>query len=132
MPKKVKAKAAPKKKESKKTTKPDVAKKIKAIKNAYSKAQLMTAISETTELPKKKVVDVFNALGDIMEAHLKKNGAGNFTLPGVAKFVTKRMPAKKARKGINPFNGEEIMIKAKPAKNVVKIRPLKKLKDKVA
>jgi hypothetical protein len=47
------------------------------------------------------------------------------------KLVVQRKPATKARRGINPFTGEETIFKAKPARNVVKIRPLKNLKDMV-
>ncbi len=50
-------------------------------------------------------------------------------LPGLLKITTVRKPAVKARKGINPFTKEEAMFKAKPATTVVKVRPLKKLKD---
>ena len=64
-----------------------------------------------------------------MQRHLRKGAAGEFTIPGLMKCVVKRKPATKARKGINPFTGEEIMFKAKPARNVVKVRPLKKLKE---
>jgi nucleoid DNA-binding protein len=48
------------------------------------------------------------------------------------KIEVKRKPATKARKGINPFTGEETIFKAKPARNVVRIRALKKVKDMVA
>ena len=64
-----------------------------------------------------------------MEGHLKKRGAGQFTLPGLMKIVTQKKPATKARKGINPFTGEETTFAAKPARTMVKVRPLKKLKD---
>jgi nucleoid DNA-binding protein len=47
------------------------------------------------------------------------------------KVVVVRKPATKARKGINPFTKQETMFKAKPARNVVKIRALKALKDMV-
>jgi nucleoid DNA-binding protein len=53
-------------------------------------------------------------------------------LPGLLKIEIKRKPATKARKGINPFTGVEMLFKAKPARNVVKIRPLKRVKDMVA
>ena len=55
--------------------------------------------------------------------------AREFVLPGVLKINTIKKPAVKARKGINPFTKEEVMFKAKPATTVVKVRPLKKLKD---
>ena len=68
-------------------------------------------------------------LTQLMHRHMKKGAAGEFTVPGLMKCMVKRKPATKARKGINPFTGEEIMFKAKPARNIVKIRPLKKLKE---
>ena len=70
-----------------------------------------------------------DALGKILEAHLKKGAAGVFTLPGILKCYILHKPATKAHKGINPFTKEEMTFKAKPARNVVRIRPLKKLKE---
>mgnify|MGYP000544289688 CR=1 FL=1 len=72
---------------------------------------------------------VFDELATIINGHIKKGAAGTFTLPGLCKVKVRRKKATKARKGINPFTGEETMFKAKPARNVVKIRPLKNLKD---
>ena len=66
-----------------------------------------------------------------MESHLKKGAPGEFTVPGLMKCKVIRKPATKARKGINPFTGEEVMFKAKPARNVIKVRPLKALKEMV-
>jgi nucleoid DNA-binding protein len=60
---------------------------------------------------------------------VKKRSVGEFALPGLLKVTTVKKPAKKARKGINPFTGEETMFKAKPASIQVKVRPLKKLKE---
>jgi nucleoid DNA-binding protein len=102
-----------------------------AIKDALTKSQLMGAIAEETGLTKKDVAGVFESLNDILQRHLKKGGAEQFTLPGVAKFRVRKKAARKARKGVNPFTGEEIMISAKPASRVVKITPLKSLKDAV-
>ena len=64
-----------------------------------------------------------------MHHHLRKAGPGEFTVPGLMKCKVQHKPATKARKGINPFTGEEVMFKAKPARSVVKIRPLKRLKE---
>ena len=66
-----------------------------------------------------------------MHRHLKKGGARQFTVPGLMKCVVKHRPARPARKGINPFTGEQVTFKAKPASEVVKVRPLKNLKDMV-
>ena len=64
-----------------------------------------------------------------MHRHLKKRSAGVFTLPGLAKFSVTAKKATRARKGINPFTGEETTFAAKPARRMVKVRVLKGLKD---
>ncbi len=108
-----------------------MARKASAIAKAMTKSALLAAIVEDTGLTKKEVVGVMDALSDKVHRHLKTKGAGTFTLPGLAKFVVQKKPARKARKGTNPFTGEEMTFKAKPASRVVKIRPLKALKDAV-
>ena len=137
--KKVTKKAAVKKAPAKKVVKKAVVKKAPAkkvvkskttgIKTPYTKSTMLSEISEVVGITKKEVSAVFDELTSILNRHVKKGAAGEFTLPGVAKFKVTRKPATKARKGINPFTGEETVFKAKPARNVVKIRPLKKLKD---
>ena len=72
-----------------------------------------------------------NSLSGQIQRHIKRRGPGTFTLPGLLKVKTMRKPARKARKGINPFTGEETTFAAKPAHTVVKIQPLKGLKDMV-
>jgi nucleoid DNA-binding protein len=104
----------------------------KAITEPLTKSQLLTELADSTELSKKQVQAVLDELADIIERHVKKRAAGQFTLPGLMKITVARKPATRARKGINPFTGEETTFKAKPARNVVKVRPLKKLKDMVA
>ncbi|NOY66504.1 MAG: DNA-binding protein [Gammaproteobacteria bacterium] len=103
--------------------------RVKAIKEPMTKSAMMTSIAETTELTKKDVTAVFDALSAIINGHIRKNAAGTCTIPGLMKIKTVRKPAKKARKGINPFTGEETMFKAKPASTAVKILPLKKMKE---
>ncbi|OGT33351.1 MAG: hypothetical protein A3C44_03960 [Gammaproteobacteria bacterium RIFCSPHIGHO2_02_FULL_39_13] len=95
------------------------------------KAQLYSHLSECNGLSRKEISGVFEGLGEIMESHLKKGGPGEFTVPGLMKCKVIRKPATKARKGINPFTGEPTMFKAKPARNVIKVRPLKALKEMV-
>lgn len=104
-------------------------KRITAIKEPMTKSQLLNEISEATDLSRKQVQSVLDELGDIIHGHIKKRSADQFTLPGLMKVTVKNKPATRARKGINPFTGEETMFKAKPASRQVKIRPLKKLKD---
>lgn len=105
------------------------AKKIGAVKERFNKTQILTEIAESTELSKKQVQAVLDSLSDVIEGHIKKRAVGEFVLPGLLKIQAIKKPAKKARKGINPFTGEETVFKAKPASTAVKIRPLKKLKE---
>jgi nucleoid DNA-binding protein len=108
-----------------------MAKKSAPIKDKLNKTQILDQIAESTELSRKQVASVIDALTDVIEAHVKKNAVGEFVLPGLLKISTVRKPATKAHKGINPFTKEEVMFKAKPASTAVKVRPLKKLKDMV-
>jgi hypothetical protein len=72
---------------------------------------------------------VLAALEATMVASLSKRGLGAFTLPGLLKVTAQAIPAKKARRGIDPFTKQERMFAAKPATVRVKVRSLKKLKD---
>lgn len=108
--------------------------KNKAVEQAakpMSKSEIVSGIADQTGLTKKQVSAVFEAMTDQVKKSLGRRGPGAYTVPGLMKLTVVRKPATKARKGINPFTGEETMFKAKPARNVVKIRPLKNLKDMV-
>ena len=105
------------------------ARKVTGVKAAMTKTEMLTEIAEATELTKKQVQSVLDELSIIIERHVKKKAVGQFTLPGLMKIMVQNKPATKARKGTNPFTGEETVFKAKPARNTVKVRPLKKLKD---
>jgi len=105
--------------------------KITAVKKPMTKSAIINEISQNTELTKKQVSSVFDELAILIERHIKKRSPGQFTLPGLMKVEVKRKPTTKARKGISPFTGEETIFKAKPARRVVKVRPLKKVKDMV-
>ena len=100
-----------------------------AAKKAPTKTEVFTSIADATDLSKKQISAVFDALSGEIKKALGRNGAKSFTIPGLAKIMVQHKPATKARKGVSPFTGEEIMFKAKPARNVVKVRPLKNLKD---
>jgi nucleoid DNA-binding protein len=120
------------KKASKKSVKKAPAKKVTAAKAPMTKSTMLEQIAQSTGLVRKQVSAVFDELAGLIERHIKKGGVGQFTFPGLMKIEVKRKPATKARKGINPFTGEMTIFKAKPARNVVKIRALKKVKDMVA
>ena len=115
----------------KKAAKKTASKKAAAVKKPSTKSEVLTFIAEKTDLSKKDVAAVFDALGMMIKRDLKKSGPGVFTIPGLCKIKVVRKPATRARKGINPFTGEEMMFKAKPARNVAKITPLKGLKDMI-
>ena len=119
----------PIKKISKTATKKTVVPKSLTIDKAFSKSQIMKAIAEMVGSGKKQVTETIDALTHIIKSHLSHKGPGMFVFPGLAKFRIVKKPATKARKGKNPFTGEPMTFAAKPARNTVKIKPLKKLKD---
>ena len=94
-----------------------------------SKSEIINRISQSTELSRKQVQAVFEALSQEIGSAVGKKGPGVFAVPGLMKITVIQKPATKARKGINPFTKEEVMFKAKPARKVIKVRPLKALKD---
>jgi nucleoid DNA-binding protein len=95
-----------------------------------TKSEVYAYIAERTDLKKKQVTAVFEALTDMISRDLKR-GPGVFNVPGLMKIKMVHKPAVPERKGINPFTKEETIFKAKPARNVVKVQPLKGLKDLV-
>ena len=96
---------------------------------AATKSEIIANIAATTELSRKQVACVFDALAEQIKAAFGKKGPGLFVMPGLLKVMVIQKPAVKARKGINPFTKQEQMFKAKPARKVIKVRPLKALKD---
>lgn len=125
-----KKKAPAKKKAAAKKKAPAPAKKAApALKDKLTKTQIVATLAENTGLSKKQVGDVMAEMETLIERSIKKRAVGEFTLPGLMKITTVKKPAVKARKGINPFTGEETMFKAKPASVAVKVRPLKKMKE---
>ncbi|CAN5403986.1 HU family DNA-binding protein [soil metagenome] len=94
-----------------------------------TKSQLIEKIAAETEISKKEVKGVLETLASVGYKELKKSGV--FLVPGFAKFVVIKKPATKARKGTNPFTGEAMTFKAKPARKIVRARPVKAAKDAV-
>ena len=110
-----------------------MAQKQAAAKKPMTKTELLNAISEDTNLNRREVSGVLDALSAQIAKSLGRRGAGVFTLPGLIKIEKKIVPARKARKGVpNPFKPGELMdVAARPATTKVKIRTLKSLKDMV-
>jgi nucleoid DNA-binding protein len=94
-----------------------------------SKSEILNSIAETVGLSRKQVAATLEALSGLIKANVGKKGPGTFVVPGLMKITVIQKPAVKARKGINPFTKQEQMFKAKPARKVIKVRPLKALKD---
>lgn len=106
-------------------------KKLPIIKDPLTKSAVIKTITDVTAINKRDVVSVLDCLTQVIEGHVKSRGPGTFVMPGLMKISVVKKPARAARKGINPFTGEEIMIKARPAYKTVKIKALKKLKEMV-
>jgi len=108
------------------------AKKMPSFKDPLTKSGMIKTITDVTSVNKKDVVSVLECLNQVIEKHVKSGGPGKFVMPGVLKITVVKKPARSARKGVNPFTGEEIMIKARPAYKTVRIKALKKLKEMVS
>ena len=108
-----------------------MAKAAPAPKKPLTKTELMANIAAATEVPKKQVAAVLEALAAEIKTSLGNKGAGAITIPGLVKIEKKKVPARAAQKGVpNPFKPGELMDRpAKPAYYKVKVRALKMLKD---
>jgi DNA-binding protein HU-beta len=100
--------------------------------NTITKSELIQRIIDghPSEIARKDVRGVIEAVAEIGHKELKKTGA--FVVPGLAKFIVIKKPATKARQGINPFTKEPTTFKARPARKIVRARPVKAVKDAVA
>lgn len=107
----------------------DVAKRLGKIAGAYTKSQIIQTLCEECQLTRRQAQNAMECFTGIMRAHLRRGSCQEFKWPGLMKVSVKHKPATKARKGINPFTGEETMFKAKPAQYAVKIRPLQLMKS---
>src|SRR5512139_552226 len=96
-----------------------------------TKAQVVGEVASATELDKKSVGRVFEALQELIRKQLSGRGPGEFVIPGLVKLRVVKKPATKERPGINPFTKEPMMIPAKPASKKVRATALKALKDLV-
>ena len=125
-------KSPPKKKAAvKKQSKAPAPKKKPGINSKMTKSMILAEIAESTSLTKVQVNAVLEELESVIERHIRKRAAGEFTLPGLLKIKAAKRPASKKRMGRNPATGEEMVIPAKPASTRVRVTALKKLKDMI-
>ena len=126
-----KAKKSVKKSARKPATSPPKAapKAPQSIKSVLTKSALVAHLADAAQVAAKDVRALLAALENTILASISRKGARAFVLPGLLKITVTSVPAKPARKGVNPFTGEPTTFKAKPATVKVKVRPMKKLKD---
>ena len=117
------------KKPAKKAARKAAPKAPQSIKSVLTKSALVAHLADAAKVAAKDVRALLAALEETIHASISKKGPRTFVLPGLLKITVTNVPAKKARKGINPFTGEPATFKAKPATVKVKVRPMKKLKD---
>ena len=117
------------KKKTKASAAPKAAPSVKPIQEAFGKSSLIAHLAAQASVEAKHVKAVLAAHENAVLGAVHKKGVGNFTLPGLFKINSVKVPAKPKRKGKNPFTGLEQVFAAKPASVKVKVRPLKKLKD---
>ena len=103
----------------------------KQARKPMNKTEILTALAEATTLTKQQVAGVFEELAKLIQKNLADNGPGVLMIPDLMQVKVVRKPAVPEHQGINPFTKQEVLIKAKPAKNVVKLVPLKGLKSLV-
>ncbi|KYF56919.1 HU family DNA-binding protein [Sorangium sp. So ce315] len=97
--------------------------------NKLTKAQMIVSLAETTNLDKKSVASVLDALSELVKKELGPDGPGEVTVPGLVKIKAKETPATQDREGINPFTKQPMTIKGKPASRKLRAAPVKALKD---
>jgi nucleoid DNA-binding protein len=98
---------------------------------AATKTEVFAALAESTELTKKQIGTVMDALHAYIGHQMGKKGPGLFVLPGLLKIKRHKKPPVAEREGRNPRTGEPMTFKAKPARTVVKVLALKNLKEMV-
>ncbi|MCB9229256.1 MAG: HU family DNA-binding protein [Deltaproteobacteria bacterium] len=108
-----------------------VSKVAQKTKKARTKSEIFGILAESSGFSKKEIAALFENLQELINMDLSSRGPGIFNFPGLMKIVRVKKAATKARKGINPFTKEPMMFKAKPARNVIKIRAMKGLKEMV-
>ena len=105
--------------------------KVSVSSKTRSKSEIFAMIAQHVGIHRRDVAAAFHVMGALIKADLAKSGSGVFKVPGLMRITVQRKPATKARMGINPFTKEEVMFKAKPARNVIRVRPLQGLKAMV-
>lgn len=85
---------------------------LRSMERTMNYLELIESVSDITELTKADVKRVFEAQRVVIQDHLKSapETDNGISLPGIGKIKVKK---RAARKGVNPYTGEKIKIKAK-------------------
>ncbi len=94
-----------------------------------TKNEIVRVIAEENDLTRAQAMGTLDTIEKLIKRELGRRGPGIFNLAGLLKIRVATKPATKARKGVNPFTGEPMTIKAKPARKTVRVTALKKLKE---
>jgi len=101
----------------------------KAPGKPMTKSEIVRCLAEENDLTRAQAMGTIESLENLIKRELGRRGPGVFNLAGLLKIRVATKPATKARKGVNPFTGEPMTIKAKPARKTVRVTALKKLKE---
>ena len=96
-----------------------------------SKSQFVAALSEKSGLSKKQATAALDTINAMVAQQLGQKGPGEVIIPGLLKLSIVVKPATPQHEGINPFTKQPMTFQAKPARKVIRVRPLKALKDAV-
>jgi nucleoid DNA-binding protein len=96
-----------------------------------TKSQFVASLSKKSGLNKKQAAAALDTINAIVAGQLGKRGPGEVLIPGLLKLYVVDKPATRQHKGVNPFTKEPMTYKAKAASKVIKVRPLKALKDAI-
>lgn len=96
-----------------------------------SRSQFVTTLAEESGLNKQQATSALDTINAIVAQQLGKRGPGEVLIPGLLKLSVIDKPATRKHEGINPFTKEPMTYQAKAARKVIKVRPLKALKDTI-
>lgn len=101
------------------------------VNKRLSKTQFVAELAEKTSLTKRQAASALDALNGMVAHQLGKRGPGDVVIPGLVRLLVVEKPATAQHEGINPFTKAPMTYKAKPARKVIRARPLKGLKDAI-
>ena len=96
-----------------------------------NKSQFVTILAEKSGLNKKQASSALDTISSMVAQQLSKQGPGEVLIPGLLKLSIVDKPATRQHEGVNPFTKEPMIYKAKAARKVIRVRPLKALKDAI-